>query len=232
VYFEPPASEVTPFPDAAEFELLVVPRPITLSISSVLPGTIYFTTDGTEPRPGTGSTMSAPNIAAITVGNPNVPVQLRWFMDYGGVYGRESNTQQRLILVSPNSAVSHGFFYENLRFNGGVSTALVAAGSPVTVSMQHTLWHSGPGGYCPGCVVIQFQSTDTTQASSAQLGPNGCAMDNGAPYPGQQRVMRQFTFNAPMQRGRYAIRGGLSLDYGDQCPRYAGGEPIGYFYVR
>lgn len=230
VYFEPPSSEISPAPDAADFQVVDVPRPSTFSVGSILPGTIYYTTDGTEPRPGTGTTASAVNLLSIMMGQQAPISQLRWYMDYGGVYGRESRTHVRLVRVNPAVANSSGFLYEGMRINGS-PTALVPAGSMVTVDMTHTQWHSNAMGYCPGCAVIQFQSFDNTLASSTQFGGGSCLQEGAGTFPGMQRPLR-FTFTAPAQRGRYAIRGGLSYDFQMACPRYAGGAPIGYFYVR
>ena len=231
VYFEPPPSEITPYPSNGENEVVDVPRPVNFSIGGVIPGTIYYTIDGSEPRPGTGTTLSAVNIATVTIGNAGIST-LRWFMDYGPVYGRESEIQQRLIRVSASAYVAPGALFESMRINNGGPTALVAPGTPMTITVQHTSWHQGPGFFCPGCAIIQFQSFDNSVASSAQFTGGSCEQDNVPPWPGQQQRPRQFTFTAPMQRGRYAIRWGTSLDFQMACPRYVGGAPIGYFYVR
>jgi hypothetical protein len=208
---------------------------VSISIGSILNGVIYYTLDGTEPMPGSPSTQSTFNSAVITVGAADgIVVTLRWFMDYGGFYGREPSVRQRNIRVAPNPRRDAGALYENLQFNGSSATALVAPLSRVTLDLKVQQWHNAPGtGPCPaGCAILQWISVDQTE-TVAQALPRACEQLNTGQYPGIEDDQRHYTFVAPEQRGRYAVRVGQALDFVASCPRQSrGGTPIAFFYVQ
>ncbi len=232
VYFEAPRSEVSPFAGSGEADLILIPRPIIMTIGSVLSGTIYYTLDGTEPRPGMGSTQSGFNVVSVTVGGaPGSTTTLKWYMDYGGFYGREPSTRQRLFSVTapPSGA---GALYENLRLNGGGPTALVAPNSRVRATLRVQQWSTSPMGYCPTCVIIQWLSADITETEA--VGFRGACAQLAVPqWPGEADQEREYTFIAPERPGRYAVRAGQQLDFPASCPRQSrGGTPIAFFYVQ
>lgn len=232
-YFEAPRSEVSPFAEAGDYDPLNVPRPITLSIGSILNGTIYYTLDGSDPRPGSPTTQTAFNTVSVTVGGAEgTTVPLRWYMDYGGFYGREPAIRQRLIRVLAGVGDGAGAIYENLRFNGAGPTALVAPLQRMTVELTVQQWIYRPGGFCAGCAILQWISADVTETSARAL-PSACERVPSLPYPGLEGDQRRYSFIAPERPGRYAIRVGQDLNFPTACPQSSrGGTPIAFFYVR
>lgn len=231
-YFESPHSEVTPYASASEFQPISVPRPVALTINSVLSGRVHYTLDGTDPRPGSASTTSASLPATITVGGSDgVTVALRWYVEYGGFYDREPNVQQRLIRVSSGAEVEPNAITEQLTFNGTPGTILVDRGTPVTVHVRVQRWRQSPMWWCPGCVITQFFAVDTTETTTTTI-QRTCSELAVPTYPGEADVDVTFNFTAPMARGRYAVRYGITPDFPRNCPRIGGGAPIAFYYVR
>jgi hypothetical protein len=231
-YFESPRSEVTPFPDANEFAAINVPRPVELTINSVLSGRVHYTLDGTAPRPGTASTQTATMPATVTVGgSEGLTVTLRWYAEYGGFYDREPTIRQRLIRVTPDAAIPPEALHEHLTFNGTPGTILVEPGAPIMVRMTAQRWRQMPTWWCPGCVITQWYAADTTETTSRNFLPL-CREVAAPPFPGDADQEVAFSFAAPMARGRYAVRFGSTPDFARSCPRLNGGAPIAFFYVR
>lgn len=230
--FESPRSEISPFPDAPEFDVLDVPRPINLTIGSVLTGRVHYTLDGTEPRPGAPSTTSAPTPATVTVGgSEGLTVTLRWYVDYGGFYGREPTTRQRVIRVSAGAQLGTGAIFENLTINGSGATALVEPGTNVTVRFTGQEWRPTRGQFCDTCVITRWFSADLTETTSNQL-TRSCQEVRTDSWPGEENIAFEYRFPAPLARGRYAVRYGRTLDFATGCSRYRGGSPMAFFYVR
>jgi hypothetical protein len=230
--FEAPRSEISPFPDAVETSVLSVPRPVRFTIGSILSGRVYYTLDGTEPRPDAPTTRT--ELAPVTVpvgGSEGVTVTLRWYVEYGGFYGREPTTRQRLVRVSQPSQLGFGAIFEGLTLNGSGATALVEPGSTVTVRFTGQEWRPSPGQPCVTCALTRWFAADLTDTTSGQFA-RSCFELRTAAWPGEENSEYEYRFPAPMTRGRYAVRYGTTLDFATNCGRYRGGAPIAFFYVR
>lgn len=197
---------------------------IDYTISTQIPATIHYTTDGTSPSPGVGTTTSAPSpVTLATVPGATPGTVIRWFADYGGSSGAEPFLHSFTVnTVAPGNDL--GVLVNLVKFTGVDGPVIrVAPGATVTGSVRAQYWRSNASGYCPGCLVQWVLGVDG-------VGQVACVASVSTVYPGQTSTPT-FTFTAPAQPGRYVMRTQLQLQTSCQSAGYSGGEDVGVVIV-
>lgn len=232
-YFEPPESFAS-VQIEQPFEATVNSyRPLDVTLGAVRNGTIYYSCNGSVPMPGAGGTFAVLNNAIVAVGTPGACSRLRWYEDYGAPLGAERAVHERVVnvLPTPPQNITRDNLVDAVRINSRGPVALLAPGQSFTVDYNHQWWHSGPNGYCPGCIVQASVSMDSDNAEG--LVSLECTLFGGGLYYPGQRVSRRVTLNAPMRPGRYAIRYRVSDEFSCRNGSLAwpGGAPVGLIIV-
>jgi hypothetical protein len=188
------------------------------------PSMIYYTTDGSAPVPGMGTTKSSANPLLLTsVAGAGMGTTIRWYADYGAGGGPELDVHS-LVVTTTAPGNSLGAMVQHVQFTSGFGPViLVAPGATVTGQVDYQVWRSNANGYCPGCVVQWVLGVDG-------VGQVACINNTFGTYPGQTGT-QTFSFTAPMAPGRYPMRHGQNLQYSCQAAGYPGGEEVGEVIV-
>lgn len=196
---------------------------IDYALATPTPSTIHFTTDGTAPQPGVGTTKSQPSpVVLLAVPGAGAGTTIKWFADYGPNGGPELEKHAITVTtVAPGN--DYGSITQHLKINGGGPAVVVAPGATVTGSIDFQAWASNASGYCPSCVVQWVVGVDG-------VGQIACDSYGGGPYPGHS-ANKPFTFVAPAQPGRYRIRQAMGLSNSCAQVGYPGGAEIGEVIV-
>jgi hypothetical protein len=233
-YFEPPQSWSSLAIDEP-FEATVTSyRAIDVTIGSVIPSTILYTCNGSAPTTaGMGGTMSATNVAIVTVGAATCPT-VRWVADYGPPLGRERVIHSRTVRVSAPATIERsdvGTIIDRVTINGRGPVALLAPGQPYTLEFNQQWWTSGSSGACPGCIVQSNVTVESDMPGGFQ--PLNCELYGfGLTFPGRFAARRHM-LNAPTRPGRYALRAHWTWQFTcGPSGAWPGGAPVGYIVVQ
>ena len=204
-----------------------VARPMAFTIATELPGTVYYTRDGSTPVPGADGTLSGD--APLRIRDLADGTTLTWSVSYGSAYER---TAPRAISLSVTASARSnlGFIPDSVVFQGaGGPLATVTPSTPLTLTYDYQSWRSDATGYCPGCV-LQLVTFLVGPASRTLL--NCVQMSDGA-YPGGTHSL-QTQFASPSAPGTYTVRLGFTLNFGcdGSVPGANAGLELGRFVVR
>lgn len=204
-----------------------VARPMAFTIATELPGTVYYTVDGSAPVPGADGTMSGD--APLRIRSLADGTTLTWTVSYGREYER---TAPRAISFAVSAAASStfGFIPDNVVFAGaGGPLETVTPSTPLTLTYDYQSWRSDATGYCPGCIL---------QLVTFLVGADGtallkCVQMNDGSYPGATHAL-QTQFAAPAAPGTYTVRLAYTLNFGcdGSVPGANAGLELGRFVVR
>ena len=216
-------SYISPGPERGE---LIVPRETLYVIGADHPATILYTLDGSEPRRGSGTTMSAPAPVQLP---PLGTATIRWrAVDEDG---DEEAVHMLQSILDPAVAREWGHLTEKVDMNGRGPFVEVSPDAPIELTFDRTIWTAVEDPCVDFCVTQYLVSVDG-------VGTVHCDEYAGWPeFPPGRTDRPVAMFRAPLEQGQYAVRARYRWDFmcvelGPRPEPGQGGVILGYVFVR
>jgi len=178
-------------PSPASPQYGAYPQSLSITLAADIPGTmIYYTTDGSTPRVGSETTLSAPTpIRGITL---STTTKVRYF---GLDDGARSMERTEEFAVDPMVGKGAGYLVTNTTLDGESPVVIAEPGATLSGRATVQAWVQQACRTCKAQVVYGIDGED-----------QGCIYDgNPSEFPGATTMGKTFDVHVPMAAGVYEV---------------------------